>query len=179
MTIPFRKMHGLGNDFIVFDARKRPIIFEGSAVTRLADRHTGIGADTIVVIENPPDSSVDLFVRFHNADGMQVGTCGNGYPMCRKTVFSPRRGAITSGLGPLMVCSQAWPDGDNIAVDMGTPKLDWRQIPVAWVADTLHLPQTGKLSDAVGVNMGNPHAVFFVDDVGAVDVAAQGQGGRG
>jgi diaminopimelate epimerase len=173
MTIPFRKMHGLGNDFIVFDARLRPVDFEGGAVHQLANRHTGIGADTIVVIENSPDSTADLFVRFYNADGMQIGTCGNA-TRCVAKLFFAETGRDQVRIRTIDGVLKTWPDGDYIAVDMGRPGLEWRDIHLATPMDTLHISQDTRLSDAVGVSMGNPHAVFFVDDAGGVDLAAVG-----
>lgn len=173
MTIPFRKMHGLGNDFIVFDARPRPLGLTAGEARALADRHTGIGADTIVVIEPAGDAQADVSVRFINADGGDIGTCGNASRCVAALLFAETgrdRVRIATAAGIL----DAWKDGANVAVDMGRPKLDWSQIPVARAADTLHLPITGPLSDPVGVNMGNPHAVFFVPDAGATDIATLG-----
>src|SRR5579862_5037802 len=77
MALSFRKMHGLGNDFVVLDARVRPVVLTAADAITLADRRTGIGADTIVVIEPPRDGAADVFVRFHNCDGGEIGTCGN------------------------------------------------------------------------------------------------------
>jgi diaminopimelate epimerase len=174
MTIPFRKMHGLGNDFIVFDARSRALALAPADTRALADRHTGIGADTIVVIEPAGDSQADVFVRFINADGGDIGTCGNASRCVAALLFAETgrdhvRIATTAGI------LEAWKDGANVAVDMGRPRLEWAQIPVARAADTLHLPLTGPLSDPVGVNMGNPHAVFFVPDAEAVDIGSLGR----
>jgi diaminopimelate epimerase len=171
MTIPFRKMHGLGNDFIVFDARSRTLAPTQAQARALADRHTGIGADTIAVIVPSQGGDADIAVRFINADGGEMSTCGNA-TRCIATLLFAETGRdhvrIATGAGIL----DAWKQGDLVAVDMGTPKLDWSQIPVARDTDTLHLPITGPLSDPVGVNMGNPHAVFFVADADSVDVAA-------
>jgi diaminopimelate epimerase len=174
MTIPFRKMHGLGNDFIVFDARSRTLGVTAAEACVLADRHTGIGADTIAVIEPAGAAQADVSVRFINADGEDIGTCGNATRCIAALLFAETgrdHVRIATGAGIL----DAWKDGANVAVDMGRPKLDWSQIPVARDADTLHLPITGPLSDPVGVNMGNPHAVFFVADADTVDVATEGR----
>ena len=172
MTIPFRKMHGLGNDFIVFDARKRALGLTPDEARALADRHTGIGADTIAVIEASRDGQADVAVRFINADGGEMGTCGNATRCIAMLLFAETgrdHVRIATGAGIL----DAWKQGDQIAVDMGTPRLDWTQIPLARETDTLHLPLG---DDPVGVNMGNPHAVFFVPNAETVDVA--GWGGR-
>ncbi|HEX4505371.1 MAG TPA: diaminopimelate epimerase [Alphaproteobacteria bacterium] len=170
MTIPFRKMHGLGNDFIVFDARHRPLALSPAQARALADRHTGIGADTIALLDPPNDGEADIAVRFINADGGEMTTCGNATRCIAKLLFSETgrdHVRIATGAGIL----DAWKQGELVAVDMGTPKLDWTQIPVAHEIDTLHLPLD---ADPVGVNMGNPHAVFFVPDAEAVDVAVLG-----
>ena len=170
MTIPFRKMHGLGNDFIVFDARTRPLAPTPAEIRALADRHTGIGADTVVVIVPSQGEEADIAVRFINADGGEMSTCGNA-TRCIAILLFAETGRdhvrIATGAGIL----DAWKQGDQIAVDMGTPKLDWAQIPLARETDTLHLPIG---DDPVGVNMGNPHAVFFVTDAEVLDVAVLG-----
>ena len=174
MTIPFRKMHGLGNDFIVFDARAQPLELTPADARALADRHTGIGADTIVVIEPARAPETDVFVRFINADGADSGTCGNA-SRCVATLLFAETGRDHVRFATSVGTLDAWKDGAQIAVDMGRPRLDWSEIPVAHAADTLHLPLTGPLRDPVGVNMGNPHAVFFVPDAEAVDIASLGR----
>lgn len=173
MTLPFRKMHGLGNDFIVLDARVRPISLAPGDIVALANRRTGIGADTIVVIEPAEEEEADVFVRFHNADGGVIGTCGNATRCVAMLLFAETgrdRVRIATSDGLL----DAWRAADGIAVDMGRPRLDWRDIPLAEPADTLHLPLAGPLADPVGVSMGNPHAVFFVADAEAVELAELG-----
>jgi diaminopimelate epimerase len=170
MTIPFRKMHGLGNDFIVFDARKRALELSPAEARALADRHTGIGADTIAVIGPSKDGQADVAVRFINADGGEMTTCGNATRCIAMLLFAETgrdHVRIATGAGIL----DAWKQGDLVAVDMGAPKLDWTQIPLAYETDTLHLPLG---NDPVGVNMGNPHAVFFVPNAETVDVAGLG-----
>jgi diaminopimelate epimerase len=173
MTIPFRKMHGLGNDFIVFDERSGTLGLTAADAIGLADRHTGIGADTIALIGNPRHPDNDASVQFINADGGEISTCGNASRCIAMLLFAETgRDAvrIETNAGVL----NAWADGDLIAVDMGQPRLAWNEIPVAAETDTLSLPATGSLTGAVGVNMGNPHAVFFVPDAEAVDVAGLG-----
>jgi len=170
MTIPFRKMHGLGNDFIVFDARTRPLALSPAQARALADRHTGIGADTIAVIVPSPGGDVDVAVRFINADGGEMTTCGNATRCIAMLLFAETgrdHVRIATGAGIL----DAWKQGDQVAVDMGTTRLDWTQIPLAREIDTLHLPLG---DDPVGVNMGNPHAVFFVPNAEVSDVAGVG-----
>jgi diaminopimelate epimerase len=173
MTIPFRKMHGLGNDFIVFDERSGTLGLTAADAIRLADRHTGIGADTIVLLRQPEGPDADVSVRFINADGGEIATCGNASRCVAMLLFAETgRGRVRLGTNAGVL--DAWADGALIAVDMGRPRLAWNEIPVAAEMDTLSLPPTGALAGAVGVNMGNPHAVFFVPDAEAVDVAELG-----
>ena len=171
MTIPFRKMHGLGNDFIVFDARLHSLDLTRDQVRALADRHTGIGADTIVAINASADGATDLFVRFHNADGDEIGTCGNA-TRCVASLFIMETGRDQVRIRTIDGTLNAWRAGDEIAVDMGRPGLDWRDIDLTHQVDMLHIPVDGPLTDGVGVSMRNPHAVFFRDDAETVDLAA-------
>jgi diaminopimelate epimerase len=173
MTIPFRKMHGLGNDFIVFDARTIPLAPTAAESRALMDRHTGIGADTLVLLQNPGAADADVAVRFINSDGGDAPTCGNATRCIAALLFAETgrdHVRIATGGGVL----DAWKRGDRVAVDMGQPRFDWSQIPVASAVDTLHLPIEGPLADAVGVNIGNPHAVFFVADAETADIATLG-----
>lgn len=171
--IPFRKMHGLGNDFIVFDARARPLALAPDAARALAHRRTGVGADTIAIIEPPGDRDADVFVRFINSDGGASSTCGNATRCVASLLFAETgrdRVRIATPAGVL----EAWSEPGQVAVDMGRPGLDWSDLPLSAPADTLHLPLAGPLADPVGVSMGNPHAVFFVDDAEKVDLQAVG-----
>ena len=172
MTLPFRKMHGLGNDFIVLDARVRPIPLAPAEIVALADRRTGIGADTIVVIE-PPRGGSEIFVRFHNADGGEIGTCGNA-TRCVAALLFAETGRDRISIATRDGILEAWRSEGGIAVDMGRPRLDWRDIPLAEPTDTLHLPFSGPLTDPVAVSMGNPHAVFFLPDAESVPLTELG-----
>jgi diaminopimelate epimerase len=176
MTIAFRKMHGLGNDFIVFDARDRALALTRATAAALADRRTGVGADTLVVMQPGDQDGADVFVRFINADGGDVGTCGNATRCVAALLFGETgrdRVRIATAVGSL----DAWRADGGVSVDMGRPRFDWREIPLAEPADTLHLPlAAGPLADPVGVNMGNPHAVFFVERAEAIDLAGLGPG---
>jgi diaminopimelate epimerase len=173
MMLSFLKMHGLGNDFILFDARAEPVTLSRAEIVALCDRHTGIGADTIAVIGPAPDGDADASVRFFNADGGAIGTCGNATRCIARLLFDQSgrdrvRLATEDGL------REAWLADGGIAVDMGRPRFAWQDIPLAEPADTLHLPLFGPLADPVGVNMGNPHAVFFVADVDEIALAELG-----
>ena len=175
---PFTKMHGLGNDFVVFDARAEPAPLNGGEACAIADRHLGIGCDQVIVIES--SGRADAFMRVFNADGSEVGACGNG-ARCVGDVLMDEKGAdeatIDTASGPLSVTRAPY---GLVTVDMGPARAAWRDIPLAREMDTLHLDLAldaggGKgLSHAVGVNMGNPHAVFFVDDADAFDLGRIG-----
>ena len=175
MAISFRKMHGLGNDFVVIDARVQSIALDAGLAQRIADRRTGIGCDQLIVIEPPRAGLADAFMRIRNADGGEVEACGNA-TRCVASLLMAEKGqdhvVIETVVGLLDAEAAA---GGRIAVDMGPAQLDWRDIPLAEARDTLHLDiALGQLSDPVGVGIGNPHAVFFVADADAVDLAALG-----
>jgi diaminopimelate epimerase len=170
MTGPaFIKMHGLGNDFVVLDGRDRPLELTAERARRLADRHTGVGCDQVVTMEPPRDPRAQLFMNIRNADGGTAGACGNA-ARCVARLFFDASGKDEAIIETPSGLVAAWRDGsDRVTVDMGPARLDWREIPLAREMDTLHLPVScGPLSDAVAVGMGNPHAVFFVDDVSRV-----------
>jgi len=174
MDLPFVKMHGLGNDFVVVDAR------DGRKVTpalarALADRREGVGCDQVIVIEPSLTGAGDAALRFFNADGSTSGACGNG-TRCVARLLMDERGtdhvALETEAGTLDAGTAR---GGLVTVDMGPARTEWRDLPLAHAADTLHLGiAEGPLADPVAVGMGNPHAVFFVDDVAAVDMARHG-----
>lgn len=171
----FVKMHGLGNDFAVFDARAGGFAPAPGQVKAIADRRTGVGCDQLIVIEPPRDRQADLFMRIYNADGSESGACGNATRCVAWLAMreSGRREAIVETVAGLL---DAEDKGDGlIGVDMGPARLDWREVPLAEARDTLHLGiGSGPLQDPVGVSMGNPHAVFFVPDVAAVVLEEHG-----
>lgn len=171
----FLKMHGLGNDFVVLDARAGGLALNPAQVRAIADRHRGVGCDQLVVIEPARSALSDAWMTIYNPDGTQSGACGNA-TRCVAWLLMGQ-----SGNDKVVIETQAGLlDGERrgdrlVAVDMGRALLDWRDIPLAEAVDTLHLGiGAGPLHDPVGVSMGNPHAVFFVPDVDAVDLAALG-----
>lgn len=171
----FIKMHGLGNDFVILDARRREIALGAERVRAIANRRTGIGCDQLIVLREPADGAADAAFSIHNADGGEAEACGNA-ARCVAWMAMEESGRDTArletGAGTL-AARRAGPLA--VTVDMGEPRFDWRDIPLASAADTLHLPLArGPLEDPVAVSMGNPHAVFFVDDADAVDLAALG-----
>jgi diaminopimelate epimerase len=172
---PFVKMHGLGNDFVVIDARRTEFPLDERRAAAIADRRTGIGCDQLILIEKPRSRAADIFMRIHNTDGGEVEACGNG-TRCIASLIMAETGAdrlvIETNAGLL----EARPaSGGRVTVDMGKALLDWREIPLARAADTLHVDLAlGPLADPVCTNMGNPHATFFVADAMSIDLAALG-----
>ena len=174
-ALPFLKMHGLGNDFVVLDARRQGLALTLAQRQWLADRHRGIGCDQLITLEPPADPNADVFMRIHNADGSEARACGNATRCVAARVMDEKANghAVIQTVAGLLATEKL--GNGEIAVDMGPALLGWRDIPVAAECDTLHMPVAhGLVADPVGVNVGSPHAVFFVDDVEALDIAAIG-----
>lgn len=173
--IPFTKMHGCGNDFVVIDAREAPVTLDEGALSAVADRRRGVGCDQIVIVEPARNGEAEVYFRFHNADGSAAGACGNG-TRCVASRLMDESGADRIAIETVAGLLGAERRADGlVAVDMGPALADWRDIPLAQEADTLHLDVTiGPLSDPVAVGVGNPHCVFFVDDAEAVELDVLG-----
>jgi diaminopimelate epimerase len=174
-ALPFLKMHGLGNDFVVIDLRDRPVALTLAQRRWIADRKRGIGCDQLITLEPPQQRVADVFMRIHNPDGEEAGACGNATRCVAAKVMTEKetKHVIVETVSGLLDTEAA--GGGRIAVDMGPVKLDWREIPLGEACDTLHLPvSTGPLAEGVGVNVGNPHAVFFVPDAAAIDLPVLG-----
>ncbi len=165
MSIPFLKMHGAGNDFVLLDARETPLKLSSAAVRLIADRRLGVGCDQLIVIE-PDDGGADAFMRILNADGTESGTCGNA-TRCVAALIAEETGERYLSIRTISGLLQAEILGPGLVeVDMGAPRLAWEDIPLAAPADTLHLNLAmGPVSDPAACSMGNPHATFFVDDM--------------
>jgi diaminopimelate epimerase len=175
----FRKMNGLGNDFAVFDARKSNLALGEAAAKRIADRKLGVGCDQVIMIETSPNA--DAFMRVINADGSEVAACGNA-TRCVAALLAQETGrpdtVIETRAGLLRGTMR--PDG-LVSVDMGAPRLDWRDIPLSRpFANTVSLDVSfdagaaGVLREPGAVNVGNPHCVFVVDDAEIVNLAEIG-----
>ncbi|MCF1710610.1 diaminopimelate epimerase [Tabrizicola sp. J26] len=168
--LPFMKMHGLGNDFVVIDSRGRGAAVTTPALARaLGDRNRGVGFDQLAEIRAGDEGGISL--DFWNSDGSRAGACGNATRCVADFVMRDTgqdRIAIRTARGELVALRRA--DG-LVSVNMGQPQLDWAEVPLSDALDTLHLPISG---DPVAVGMGNPHCVFFVPDAEAVDVAGLG-----
>jgi diaminopimelate epimerase len=171
----FLKMHGAGNDFVVLDGRARPWQVDSTAARRIADRRTGIGCDQVIIVGPPRQPGADAFMSILNADGSEVSACGNATRCVAWLLMDESQNdhVVVETKAGLLAATK---EGDGlITVDMGPALLDWQDIPLASAMDSLHLPlELGPLSDPVGVGMGNPHAVFFVEDAETIDLAALG-----
>lgn len=180
MTRPFWKMHGLGNDFAVFDARERPFMPGPETVRRLADRRTGIGFDQLLVI-GPGCSGADIAMRIWNSDGEEVAACGNGTRAVAALVGRPQL-TIATQAGTLSAVIE--PSG-QVTVDMGEPGLTWQAVPLAEPLDTDQLdslaPLAGRplVAAPAAVSIGNPHVTLFAGTLQEWDVAAVGRAIQG
>lgn len=175
--VPFVKMHGLGNDFVVIDGRRESYTLAEDQIRAIADRRRGVGCDQLVLIEPAQNGAAAARLRFFNADGSEAGACGNG-TRCVAAHLMAETGGTGIALETLGGALSARKGEDGlVTVDMGPARLDWAEIPIAEDLDTLHLPvEVGALKDPVGVGMGNPHCVFFVEDADVVDLAGIGPG---
>ena len=170
-SLPFLKMHGLGNDFVVIDRRARDLPVEAVLARALGDRQRGVGFDQLAVIDS--DDSADARLTFWNADGSLSATCGNATRcIARYLMNDPARTGGTVLLRTERGLLEARDAGGGLtSVNMGAPILDWDAIPLAREVDVDHLPIPG---DPVATGMGNPHCTFFVEDVESVDLPSFG-----
>ena len=161
MRVPFRKMHGAGNDFVLLDERAAPLGLTTRRIAALADRRTGIGCDQLVSIG--PGEAADASLRFFNPNGAEAGACGNGTRCAASWLMGSAREMSLRTVAGLLA---AWrlPDG-RVCVDMGPVRLGWQDIPLAEPADTLRLPLPGEPAAA---SLGNPHITVFTHDVDQV-----------
>jgi diaminopimelate epimerase len=167
MRVPFTKMHGLGNDFVVLDGRETPLAMTPALARALADRNTGIGCDQVIVLV--PAERADLGMRIFNADGGEVESCGNA---SRAVTLLIGRATRIETLGGIVAGE---PEAGGAAIDMGRPRFEWQDIPLAYAMDTLEMPVGWEeLEGPSAVNVGNPHVVFFVADCDAIDLARLG-----
>ena len=173
--IAFTKMHGLGNDCVIIDARDGAIALSADRIRRIADRRRGVGCDQLALLQPPRNGAADVFVRFFNSDGSESAACGNG-ARCIAARLMQANGSERITLETEAGLLPAHFGGDGlVAVDMGAPGLGWRDIPLARDVEPLRLDLSAGPHDApAAVGMGNPHCIFFVADADAVDLAALG-----
>lgn len=167
-SLPFMKMHGLGNDFVVVDARARAVPLPADLVVAIADRHTGVGYDQLAVIQN---GAGDAHLVFYNADGSTSAACGNATRCIARYLFEETGKDhlhLTTDRGDLFAVDA----GNGLtSVNMGQPQLLWHEVPLAQEMDTLELPIDGA---PTATGMGNPHCTFFVEDAEVVDLETRG-----
>jgi diaminopimelate epimerase len=180
-SIPFLKMNGLGNDFVVWDARGEPVRLDVDEIRRIGARDGGIGFDQMITVETSP-AGADAFMRIHNRDGSQVDACGNA-TRCIGRLLMEERGVdrVTIETNAGLLHAFATDDPRRVSVDMGVPRFAWNEIPLAEEfhdtraielqigpidAPILHTPSV--------VNVGNPHAIFWVKDIDAYDLERVG-----
>lgn len=171
---PFLKMHGTGNDFVLLDARARDVTMDATAARRLADRHFGIGCDQLLLLKK--SEKAEAFMQIFNADGSEISTCGNA-TRCVVDFLMRESGrseaTIETGAG---IRSGKMTENGDVEVNMGAPRLRWQEIPLSESRNTLHLGlELGLLCDPVAVNMGNPHAIFFVRDLAHIRMVEWGE----
>ena len=168
MRIPFVKMHGLGNDFAILDGRDGDLPHLSEAQVRaLADRHRGIGFDQLITLT--PSVPADFAMRIHNADGGEVEACGNA---SRAVAVLHGKPATIETRGGIIAVR---PGERQAEVAMGHPRFEWERIPLGYAMDTREMPLGWDMLERPGaVNVGNPHIVFFVDDLRAVPLETLG-----
>ena len=163
----FRKMHGLGNDFVVLDARDGAVEMDAARARAIADRRTGIGCDQVILLE--PSDVADVRMRIWNADGGEVESCGNA----SRCVALLEGGDVRIETAGGILTGRA--NGSAATIDMGAPRFGWDEIPLAYAMDTAAMPVAWDgLETPAAVNVGNPHIVFFVEDAASIDLARLG-----
>lgn len=164
---PFHKMHGLGNDFVVIDARVHAVDMTKARAHAIADRHMGIGCDQLIVLE--PSKIADIKMRIFNADGSEAEACGNA---TRCVALLLQKPAQIETIGCIL---ETMPQAQSATVMMNPPAFDWEFIPLAMPMDTSDMPVGWEeLERPMAVNVGNPHVVFFVDDCDVVELERLG-----
>ena len=170
--LKFKKMHGLGNDFIIFDGREQNIDLSENDVRLLANRQTGIGCNQLIIIQK--SDKAEGFLHIQNSDGSLAESCGNATRCVASLIMSQtgKKSAEIDSLNGLLHCER---NLGEVTVDMGEPRFGWLDIPLSEARNTLNLGLTvGALKNPVALNVGNPHVVFFVENAEEIDVATLG-----
>lgn len=173
--LSFTKMHGLGNDFVIIDARHQQFAPSIPQLRHLADRRFGVGCDQIIVIAPARTPDSDAYMHIFNPDGSEVGACGNATRCVAHLLCAEKNTdhiVIETAAG-LLECQRS---GDQYHIDMGPARMDWRDIPLRDAMDTNHIiiPEFPELGAGVSVNVGNPHIVFFTANIDAIDIGRIG-----
>ena len=168
----FIKMHGLRNHFVIVDGRTEPFAPSRDEIVRICDVAIGVGADELIIIE-ASESGADAYMRILNVDGREVEACGNALRCVAWLLFeeSGVDDVVIETLAGRLPCRRV---GDmQVRAAMGKVSMDWQSVPLSEARDTLHVGiSSGALDDPVALNVGNPHAVFFVNDIGDMDMQA-------
>jgi diaminopimelate epimerase len=172
MNINFKKMHGLGNDFVIIDGRENGITLTPDQVRFIADRKRGVGCDQLIMLERSKNWIEMNFMRIYNPDGSEAEACGNA-TRCLADLLMVEDDVDHIVIESVAGSLNCWKEDNQIRVEMGKPQLNWQEIPLSKECDTLHLPLEG---DPAAVSMGNPHCVFFVDKLEDISVEEQGGG---
>ncbi|VEG91960.1 diaminopimelate epimerase [Legionella spiritensis] len=180
MPLKFTKMHGLGNDFMVIDAIHQTVDLSPQTIVRLANRHTGVGFDQCLIVETDQREDIDFFYRIFNADGQEVGQCGNGARCLARFVqkhalISERRIRVATHTAMMTLQLN---DDNTVTVDMGIPRLHPDEIPIQVKEQSTSyiLPlNAGGQYTVHAVNVGNPHAVSIVEDINTAPVTTLGR----
>lgn len=175
MPRSFIKMHGLGNDFVIIDGRADDFIPSKSFCLSVADRNRGVGYDQLIILSKPKDAKANLYMHIFNCDGSTAGACGNATRCVARLLFEETGktdGLIETSTGLLHISKK---EDDLYTADMGPARLGWEDIPLSTEMDTIDIDlDAGSLGKACCVNVGNPHAVFFVPDLEAIDLKTIG-----
>lgn len=171
--VPFVKMHGARNHFVILDRRRHPIALTAESIHRMCDVYEGLGADQVITIDSPaPEDEAQGAVaamRIFNTDGWEAQACGNATRCVAHLLFDEldRQHILLATKAGLLPCRRTGPQ--EVAVVLGPIRTGWQEVPLSRPVDTLHLPlEAGPLKDGVALNIGNPHGVFFVEDLEAV-----------
>jgi len=172
---PFYKMHGLGNDFVVFDGRENGLVLDENAARAIADRRRGVGCDQVIVIERP-NSGGEAFMRIYNSSGDEVEACGNAARCVARLLMEEKHKPFVTidTRGGLLVCQES--EADLVTIDMGAPGLAWNEIPLTREMDTAAIPLLLENQEfiATAVSMGNPHCVIFTENAERVPLGKLG-----
>ena len=173
--VSFTKMHGLGNDFVVLDDRDGRLALGEAEARAIGNRRRGVGFDQLLILEPAQHPDAHIFMRIRNPDGSEAEACGNG-TRCAAVRIMDELGTNRLNVETVAGILETTRAADGlVTVNMGPAKLDWSDIPLAEPRDTLHLDiSNGSLMDPVAVNIGNPHMVFFVEDVETIDLGTLG-----
>jgi diaminopimelate epimerase len=164
-------MHGCGNDFVVIDNRNQDLEFSNSEIKLICDRNYGIGCDQLVVISKGSHKDISAYSRFWNSDGSVSNTCGNATRCIASILFGELNTEKVKVETPAGIIECVKTVKGLISVNVGTPKTDWKDIPLSRKISTLKLPFAGS---PTATNFGNPHCTFFVDDLNEIDIQDKG-----